>query len=167
MDKGTAIIAIVMIAICVLPFVLIGVVRKMKKKQILNAISNVAKQENCTITDYEVSGDFILGIYENEKTSFFFKYLKDKKLTRNINLNDIKSCEVKTTNRNYQSGGENYLVIEKIEMNFLPVDSSKPYFLVEFYNEDEHIQLNEEVQIVETWAKKINEKIKQRKGKVK
>jgi hypothetical protein len=142
--------------------------RRNKKKKILNTVKEIANKSNCNITEFEVFGDFIIGIFENDESSYFFKYVKDQKLAQTIHLNEIKSSEIRTANRNYQSGGENFSMIEKLEINFLPSEPGKPYILMEFYNVEESIQLDEEYRLIEKWVKIINETIIQRtkRGKI-
>ena len=62
MDLGSVIIGAVLLAICAVPFLLMGQKRKKRDRQTLQLLFNRANQEKCTISQHEICGDFVIGI---------------------------------------------------------------------------------------------------------
>lgn len=136
MDSGTLVIGAIMIAICILPFILINNSIKKQKKQLLQALLALSDQKNCKMTQYELGSNLAIGIDENADLLFFFKRLKDKEISQHVNLKD------------------------KLELCISPKTKSRPDIFLEFYNSEENLQLNGELQLIEKWAKIINDQIK-------
>lgn len=169
MDSATFIIGAISIAIFILPFAVTRMNRKKQEKQLLQSLSNLAKQHNCKITQHEFCSDFVIGLDENANSLFFFKRHRqngNKETAHHINLSEFQNCNIINKNRVVKSNGSDSKVIDRLELSFTPVAKNQPAFLLELYNSEESFQLVGELQLIEKWSKLINEKIKHQKKKV-
>lgn len=160
MDLGNITLAAIAIAICVVPFVLLGRSRKKKQKRTLQSLINLANQENCNISKHEICSDFIIGIDETKRVVFFFKKLEDKVVEQFINLAEIQNCKIKKTTRTVAYKNESQNVIDKLELLFIPFDKNKKEISLEFYDTETNLQLSDELQLVEQWTNLINSYLK-------
>lgn len=156
MDIGITITGAILIAICILPFVLMGRNSRKQEKLLFQSLSNIAAKQNCKITQHEYCEEYIIGIDESSNYLFFFKRVKDKEISEQINLTEIQSCKIVNTSRS--NGNEK--IIEKLELSLLPSTKNKENIILELYNYDERMQLGDDFLLIERWAKKINELLK-------
>lgn len=163
MDLGSTIIGAIIIAICIVPFIIMSQNRKKRERKTLQLLINIANQQNCIISKHEICGDFIIGIDETKNFVFFFKQLKDKVVEQYINLAEIQSCKVKNTARTVIIKNYNHNVIDKLELNFIPFDKNKKETTLEFFNTENSLQIVGEFQSVEKWSKLINDSLKTKK----
>jgi len=162
MNLGIPIILAIIIAICIVPFILMSRNSKKRERKTLQSIINIANQQDCTITKHEICGDFIIGIDETKNFVFFFKQLNIV-VEQFINLADIQNCKVKNTTSTVTNKHGNYNVIDKLELSFIPFDKKKKEITMEFFNADNSIQLVGELQSVEKWSNLINDCLKYKK----
>lgn len=160
MDSGTIIIGAIVIAICILPFILIGNSIKKRKKKLLYSLFGLAAQKNSKITQYDLGLDLAIGLDENAGSLFFFRRIKDKEIVEHIDVKAIQNCKVLNTGRTIRNSKENYQVTEKLELCITPKAKNRPDIFLEFYNSDENSQLDGELQLIEKWARIINDKVK-------
>lgn len=153
MDWGTAIIGLIMILICIVPFVIMYYNRVKKENKILQSLNEIAQPHNCKISKHEFCGDFVLGIDESRNFVFFFKQKKEEAISQFVDLAEIQSCQVvKKAISTYS--------IQKLELAFLPTNKSKTETKFELYDEEINTQLSGELQFVDKWAKQINDRLK-------
>ncbi|MGV8947118.1 MAG: hypothetical protein ACOH1N_11865 [Lutibacter sp.] len=160
MNLGTFIVGIIAIGICVLPFVLMIGGRKKKKRKLLLLVSEMAKENNCKISQYEFCDDFIIGLDEIANFLFFFRKSNSKEMSEQINIKEIKTCKIKRTGHyeNTKEGGNS--TIEKLELQLSYIDKNKTDLLLPFYNEEEDVQMSGEIQVIEKWNEIVNKRLK-------
>lgn len=150
MDTGIIIVGIILIALSILPFVLAQRNRRKRERKLFQSLSNIATKQNCEITQYECSDDYIIGIDETSNFLFFFKQIKDTKVSQFLNLSEIQHC--KTINISRTNGS--IKKIDKLELSLLSSSNSKANIILELYNSEERMQLGDDLQLVERWEKK-------------
>lgn len=156
MDWGTAIVGLIMLLICIVPFVIMYYNRVKKENKILQSLNEIAQPHNCKISQHEFCGDFVLGIDESRNFVFFFKQKKEEAISQFVDLAEIQSCQVvKKAISTYS--------IQKLELAFLPTNKSKTETKFELYDEEINTQLSGELQFVDKWAKQINDRLKNKK----
>lgn len=160
MDFVSATIGVILLAICILPFILMSRGRSVKEKQMLQSLRGIAKQHNCQINQHEFCGDFVIGMDETKKFVFFTKLAKEKVIEQFIDLNCIMNCKIINSSRLISNKLEKQRIIDKLELSFAPIVRNKPEVVFEFYNSDINVQLHGELQSIEKWLKLINEKLK-------
>lgn len=156
MDIGITITGAILIAICILPFVLMGRNSRKHEKLLFQSLSNIAAKQNCKITQHECCEEYIIGIDETSNFLFFFKRVKDKDISQYINLSEIQDCKIVNTSRS--NGNEK--IIDKLELNLISHTKKTPNILLELYNSDDRMHLGDDFLLIERWAKKINELLK-------
>ena len=160
MNFSNIIIVAIVIALCAVPFILMAQNKKKRVRKTLQSLTNIANQQNCTISKHEICGDFTIGIDETKKFVFFIKKSEDKVVEQFINLSEIQNCKAKNTSRIVAYNKENQNVIDKIELCFTPIDKNKKEVSWEFFDADINMQLSGELQSIEQWSKLINDYLK-------
>ena len=157
MDIGITITGAILIAICILPFVLMGRNSRKQNKLLFQSLSNIAAKQNCKITVHECCEEYIIGLDEPQNFLFFYKRIKDKEISKQINLAEIQNCKIINTSRS----NDNEKVIDKLELSLVSNTKKTPEVLLELYNSDDRMQLGDDFLLIERWAKKINERLNQ------
>jgi hypothetical protein len=160
MDLNSAMAGAIMIAICILPFISMSRGRKKRDKQMLQSLTEIAKQHNCQISQHEFCGDFVIGIDEIKNSVFFHKHLRDKTIEQFIDLASIKNCKIININRAIKNHEGTHKVIDKLELVFIPASKNKSEITLEFFNSDVTTQLYGELPTIEKWSKLINDRLK-------
>ena len=158
MDTVTIVIGVAMTAIVIISLVLLGRRGKRTNYRLFELLTIAANRENCQISEYEVFGDFVVGMDKQKNYVFFIKILGESDETHSINLAEIKSCKNNIVSRTVSFSGGNNNVIDSLSLNLIPKDNS-PAVELEFYNAEKSTQLNGEFQLIEKWQKIINEQI--------
>lgn len=156
MNLGTFITGIITLLLFVVPIIILNRGKKVKEKQLLQALTNLAQQYNCQIHQYELVGIYAIGIDEARNFVFFYKQLTDKHVEQAIDLGKYLSCSVKDTYSTAQNTGSKYKVHDKLELVLRPGDKSRQEEIVTFYNTSDTPQLIGELQSIEKWSKLIN-----------
>lgn len=161
MDLGVTLIGVLTVALCAMPFIITYRSRKKKEKQFLLSLNEIAKQHDCIITQYEVFGNFTIGIDESKNFVFFVLNAQEElKQQQYVDLSTIKTCEI---TKNHRLTSKKEKVIDRLSLNLDFVDKSKPNVILDFYNSDVSYQLNGEIQLAEKWNKLINTMLSSKK----
>lgn len=159
MDFGTAITGLLLIAIIVVPFLLINGFKKVKNKRMLSLLNTEAARFECTINEYELSGNVIIGIDDAAEMVFFGKTKGGSDLSQTVNLADFQSCEIVAKNRYRGEEANNDRIVDKLELYFKSKTPGKEDITLEFYCGAENFQLNDELSVMKKWAEIINNKL--------
>lgn len=157
MDLGTTVIGLICIVICAIPFVLTIRGKKKKEKQLLVSLKDLAKQQNCEITEYDICGFYAIGIDKAKNFVFFVFKKKDLGKQQFVDLSKIKSCKIANIGK---STSKNEKLIERLNLNFSPIDDNLPNTVLEFYNVDVNYQINGELESIKKWNTLINNMLK-------
>lgn len=159
MDSGTALVGGILILICILPFVLMNMSGKKKKRQFLQLLFDLATKNNCKISQHDHWNHTAIGIDETADTIFFIKKLKEDVTSRQVNLAEVQKCRVVNTHNVASGKGGGAPVIEKIELAFAYRDKGRAETTLEFYNDETDSFLSGELQQAEKWLKVANERV--------
>jgi hypothetical protein len=163
MGTGTIIIGIVIVFICIAPFVWISYSRIRREKQQLNILNSFAEQHQCRVTTYEFGRGFSIGVDENSKCVFYMQKNGDRETLKHIPLREMTGCRVLNTSKNIKHSDGVYNIIEKLELAFSPADRNQPEILLAFYDAEQKMQLAGELQMIEKWSRIINGLMKKQK----
>ncbi|PKB45052.1 hypothetical protein AX016_3288 [Cellulophaga sp. RHA19] len=162
MDLGTDIIAIIIVIVCILPFILIAKGRKKKEKKMLAALQEVANRDNCTINDYEISANFIIGIDHKQNRVFYYKNEEGVINEGIVNLEGIKTCKIGTKSKTINTNKDRKeYIIQGLYLKFIPRFNNNPEALFHVYDSDLKMQLTGELQLAKKWETLINKKLLQ------
>ncbi|MEZ5106723.1 MAG: hypothetical protein R2757_19625 [Draconibacterium sp.] len=163
MNTGIIIMGAILIAICVIPIILMNKSRANKGRRILESITNYAAQFNCTITEHEFCGDFIIGIDKEKRVAFFIKQVDENSAMQHIELAEVKSCKIVNYGRTVKGNGSSTKVIDRLALNFILPESKGQNMEWELYNSEKSPQLTGELQAIEKWQAIIDEQILKKK----
>lgn len=155
MDFGIAVIGIVCVALCAMPFVITNRIRKKRENQLLQALRQLAKQENSEITQHEICGNYAIGIDENRNLLFFQLNATNEPRQQIVNLSNVVACNLVRRNLQNQT-------IRQLSLALTPRDKQQTDIVLDFYSVEWSFQLNGELQSIEKW----NDLIKNRLAKI-
>lgn len=156
MDIGTAITGFVLIAIMSSPFWLMKRATMVKNKRMLGLIKTEADRFECKITEYELTGNIIIGIDHDAEMVFFGKSKGTSDFSQTVNLADFQSCEIVAKNRTRGGSASNDIIVDKLELYFKSKTPGKGDITLEFYSGAENFQLNDELSVIKKWGQIIN-----------
>jgi len=160
MELRTTIVTLIILIICIAPFILMSRVNKNKGKRFLQLLSGLAGKNNTSIARHDIWHHKAIGINEAGSMIFFAKKGKESDLLQEVNIADIQRCRVINTSRTVRHNNGNINVIDKLELGFQYFDKNKGESVLEFYDAyADHATLSVELHLAEKWCKLVNEKI--------
>jgi ABC-type glycerol-3-phosphate transport system permease component len=160
MNLGTSIVGIIVILICSIPFVLMSINSKKKRKELLKYLLTSAATSNCKITKHDLWNSSSIGIDEEKQVVFFTMVVDFLNTAEQIALSEIQQCRVLHKSRTINNENGNFEFTDKLDLAFKYRDKSKADLLFTFYNADfDSLSLSGELQLVEKWCKISNDAI--------
>ena len=160
MDTGSAIIAAVVVIICTMPFIVMHYNMVKKDNKMLRLLKEMAERQKCKIIQSEFCGDFVIGLDEGGHFVFFVKQKQDKVISAFVDLSEIQTCQPIKNTRLVKTNGGTSVIIERMELCFIPIKKNKAEAKFEIYDEDLNIQLSGELQLLDKWSEQINDLLK-------
>lgn len=148
MDFQILLTGLVIILVCVLPFVLASILKKQKLKSRLKKLNQLANSHQGKISLSDFSDHFSIGLDEFSKKLF---YINGSNI-QVIDLKDFKSVisvsnEGKTIDDNSLSG----MFYDKLSLVFLPKDKNVLKVELEFYNCNNSLLVRKEKDLLLKW----------------
>ncbi|WBU88454.1 hypothetical protein [Cellulophaga omnivescoria] len=159
MDLGTDITAIIIISVCLLPFIFIARSRKKREKKMLASLEEIAKENNCTVNDYDINADFIIGIDHKQNQVFYYKSEEGVINQGAVNLTGIKKCKIATHTQTINAKNRKEYVVKGLDLKFIPRYNQDPEVSFTVYDSDLKMQLTGELQLAKKWETLINKKL--------
>jgi hypothetical protein len=160
MESNTLIAGLIALAICLLPFVLVSRNRKIKEKQLMQALQTIASQNHGQVDEYDTWGNTAIGFDRQANAVVFCKHIKNEIISHYISLADVQECQVMNTHKVLQEKESTYEVTYKLELVFTLEDPSKPLITLEFYNKDHDSPTpSGEIEMVEKWFKIVQKSV--------
>jgi len=163
MNWGTAIIGLIIIFICAIPFVIMYYNRVKTENKMLQSLDEIAHQHNCKISQHEFCGDYVMGLDLHRNFVFFFKQKKEEAISQCVDLSEVQTFKVLKKTTNVNNGNGNLSFIERIELCFIPKSKNKEEIKFELYDEEINMQLSGELLFADKWTKQINDHLKNKK----
>ena len=157
---GSIITGILVLIVCLLPFVLMSQSHRKKEKALLLALYESAQKNHCNISQYDTWSNAAIGIDLTSNLIFFTKKIKDINSNQQVVLADIERCRVVRTNHSENASSSHYNAIEKLELVFIYQANNKAAIVLEFYNaEHDGPTLAGELQLAEKWCAMANNRL--------
>ena len=157
MELGTTIIAIVIVLICIIPFILMNIKNRRIEKELTNELILFVDKNNGTLTQKEVLTNLAIGIDEKKKALFLVKKTMKDMIYLSVNLAEIKNSSV-IKNRKSDSRST---IVETIELAFIDLDSNKPERYLGLYAiYENNLNVVHEFELANKWSALINSKVK-------
>lgn len=150
MDLSASIIGIICIAICSVPFILIAINQRKKKKKLTNDFYELVQLHGCKIDDFEIGNNYIIGIDQQNRKLFFQSNLESNVHHHIIDLDIIKNAEknIRKTNQGEQ--------IMQLNLILNPKSTNKAPMNLVFFNFKHNHSLSGELQSLNNWIDKVN-----------
>ncbi|MBP6755136.1 MAG: hypothetical protein KA210_03230 [Bacteroidia bacterium] len=147
MDATSLTIGMILLIICVLPFILFSVNNTKKRKKRIENLIRKAKENNAIIQEKDDWNQSVIGIDKTKKMLFFSNNSDEFDKFNSINISELYSCTIEKTENKQKS-------IEKLELELKFI--SKPTMLLEFFNKNETRLLVNEIEIIQKWQMLLN-----------
>lgn len=147
MDSTSLTIGIILLIVCVLPFILFSVINSKKRKKRIENLILKAKENNATIQEKDDWNQSIIGIDKTNKLLFFSKKSEEFDKFISINISELLKCRIERTENKHK-------VLEKLELEL--TFASKPTVVLEFFNKDETRLILNEIEIIQKWQTLLN-----------
>lgn len=152
MDSETTIIGIVLVLICIIPFVLINKKKATKRRNKLKILTNSVQKMNGIIYKNEFWNHYGIALDKTNKMLYFSTQTDDENSYEVISLKSIASCSVIKKEDNSKS-----ITALGLQLDF--ADKSKPNAYLSFYERDSNLFLVNELDIIQRWSATINEQL--------
>jgi len=163
MDTESIFIGAILIAVCIIPFVIMHYKSTQKENKHLQSLSEIAKLHNCKISRHEFCGNVVIGLDENSNFIFFLKQNKEGNNFQYIDLSEIKACQIVKKTLTIKNNNENVSLTTKVELCFKPISKSKIETIFEIYNNEINGPLKGEINFADNWSKLIDNQLKNKK----
>lgn len=161
MDITLIIMAIVLMAIIISPFLLHHLSQKKKEAKILNEFLSLAESENAIISQKELWRQrYVIGLDELSKKIYYINKNKDKVERTIISLSEVDQCRINAISRNAKTTSGNVTVIERLDLIFTFNKPDKPEKTLQFYDSAEFISTDNERVLIEKWFGIVKPKLK-------
>ncbi|WP_329805080.1 hypothetical protein [Flavobacterium facile] len=147
MDATSLTIGIILLIICVFPFILFSIINSKKRKKRIENLILKAKENNATIQEKDDWNQSIIGIDKTNKMLFFSKKSEEFDKFISINISELLKCRIERTESKHN-------VLEKLELEL--TFASKPTVVLEFFNKDETRLILNEIEIIQKWQTLLN-----------
>ena len=147
MDATSLTIGIILLIICVLPFVIFSIINSKKRKKRIQNLIQKAKENNALIHEKDDWNQSIIGLDKTNKMLFFSKKSEEIDKFISINISELLKCRIERTENKLKA-------LEKLELEL--TFASKPTVVLEFFNKDETRILLNEIEIIQKWQTLLN-----------
>lgn len=160
MDLASIIIGLICCALFVVPVIYINSVQKNKSRKLLANFVDLAAQQQLIMSQHDLwKHCYAIGIDNKANKLFYLQKTADTEQKILINLAEVEACHVVNVNRNVN----NNKVIDRLELLLSFRNTKLPKKILEFYNADNNMALNDELRLVEKWNTIINQHVEANK----
>jgi len=160
MDVGLTIIVVILLAVCIVPFIIMGRNSKKKEKQILQSLHDLARKFNYTLSQFDLWNNAAIGADEGMNMIFFTKKNKAMEANESILLDAVQRCRIINSSRGVSKQGGHTQVIDKLELAFTYHDKTKAETILNIFDVDgDSLTVTKELYMAEKWNRLVNEKI--------
>lgn len=165
MDKGSAIIVLVIVALIALPFIFHNLYKKKKDMKFLRDFISLAEKEKIVISQKELWNNcYAIGIDNDSKKIIYAIKQKEKVEGTLIDLSEVEKCRIANINRTTKSQDGKNNISDRLELIFTFRKSDIPEMVLEFYDSKEFMSTDKELSLIENWLQIINTNLKSSKA---
>lgn len=147
MDATSLTIGIILLIVCVLPFIVFSIINSKKRKKRIQNLIQKAKENDATIHEKDDWNQSIIGIDKTNKMLFFSKKSEEFDKFISINISELLKCRIERTESKHN-------VLEKLELEL--TFASRPTIVLEFFNKEETRIILNEIEIIQKWQTLLN-----------
>lgn len=150
METGTIVTVIILLIICVTPFIFMNRGKKKKRRKYYSQLEKMAQEVGGNVEEYEIANHYLIGIDQTKNKLFFKRVLTGKEEI--VDLNIIKSCSQQQKKRTVH--GEQ--MIDTVELKLISKKQSEAAITLVFYDVNKDGQLTDEISALKKWTGIIN-----------
>lgn len=158
MELGMTIISGTLILLIIVPITLMQLKKRKNEQVLLKSLKTLSNQQNCKLTNYDVTNDFAIGLDQASKNLFYYKNTVLENISKHVNLSQFINCEIYEIKRNNTKDKQGE--ITTLNLVLYPMDESKTPETLKIYNAEENYQLNGEVGLIKKWKDLISLSLK-------
>jgi hypothetical protein len=157
MDKESTIIAIGIIVATILPFIILKLIRKMKKVKFIKNFTKLAEREKLIFSQDEILNICCaIGIDSDAKKLLYLNSRGGVDNVALIDLSEVYKCRIVTTDRHLKSVNDSSDQANKLELVLTFSNSKRSEKFLEFYNNAEFLPNTDEISQIENWLNIVN-----------
>jgi len=166
MQAGSTIVGLIIIALCIVPFVLIALNKRRKENHLIESLNKLAAEAGLKISQYELWNENIIGLDESEAVVLALITTKSTTETHTIHLNQMSKCRQANISRTANTANSSTVIIDQLALVFTPKQKHQEEVSIQFYNtEYNSTVLTGELQVIEKWHRLLNERLEAIAGK--
>lgn len=152
MDSETTIIGIILLLICIVPFLLINKKKATKRRNKVKILTDSVQKMNGTIYKNEFWNHYGIGLDKTNKMLYFSTQADDGNSYEVISLKSITACSIIKKEDNSKT-------ITAVGLQLDYSDKSKPNVYLSFYERDRNLALLNELELIQRWSTIIKEQL--------
>jgi hypothetical protein len=156
MKTSLVIISVLLIISAFLPVILFIYNGRKNTANTKKQIKALIKGNGITYSHKEIWRKNFIGISNNNKTLSYIHFEKDKPFVNNINLSDIKQCQII---KNIDGGKGKPTNLKSLDLGLTYKLPKKPNVIIKFFNIDDDLSEELELQRIEKWCTLIKNAI--------
>jgi hypothetical protein len=161
MDKGSTLIALVLVILTALPFIVLKINKKMKKMKFYKDFVKLSEKEKVTLSHKELWNNcYAVGIDTDSKKLLYFNIHEDKENGTLIDLFEVEKCRIVNTDRHIKSQNNKGNQANRLDLVFTYMNPNIAERSLEFYKNSEFMPNTEEYAQIENWLNIINSNLK-------
>jgi len=160
MDFYSAIIALSLIFISIVPFYFMFRNNKKKEKSLLHDLKSIAQNHNHTIARFDTLNHGAIGADQHMNMIFFTKRTKEGIIHQHVAISDIQRCKVVPTKRSVSHQGGTFQITDKLELAFVMLGKQQPDVVFNLFDVNtDGLMITKELRLAEKWSEMINTKV--------
>lgn len=156
MNVLSTITIVVIISVCVLPFVLYVIHTKKTKEKRIAALKNLAASQNAIISTHDFTSAISIGMDEDKKLVFLLRKIDGNETSYYQNMAEVTQCRTECK-YNSDNGVKSISHLSLVFSIKGPVNRTKKWVLFDI---EEDLQLENEFNLAEKWSQQINSMLK-------
>lgn len=148
MELGSVIFGLLAVACFVVPVIYLQRVKKIEREKVLKEFLLLAEQEQLRISTFDFwNHAFAIGIDTHKNKLFFFKKEEGKAKKMLIDLSEVEKCSLINISRLVNDSR----VVDYLGIAFAFKNAKFPEKNLYFYNKEESLSVNDELQLSGKW----------------
>lgn len=156
MKTSLVIISTLLVLSVIVPFILFIYNSSKGTMSIKKQTKLLLKTNGIVYGDTEVWRKNFIGISNDKKTLTYINFKKDIPHLNNMSLSDIKQCNII---KNYNNSTSTTPTLKNLDLELVNKSASKPHVIIAFFNLDEDLIQDFELQRIEKWQQLIKNAI--------
>lgn len=156
MSIVTIIIGLVVLALFALPFILSDKGRKETEKRLLAALKTLAAQHNTTVAEHDFATQFAIGLSSDGQYALFIKTIAENTESTSLQLPMVQACRSNTVTHIVKVGKNTESVLDRLELVFQFKNTDTPALTWVLFDAQNNLQLNDEIELMRRWEKRLN-----------